>query len=546
MENKTFRQNYIHTRDCLGVYGRKVVSKWYFYIPFILSIMISYAFTIFNRSLFIDDLAQQIYYGPEMHKIRSFRWGQAVTAFVFSTSKYTPFINQFLGVLFFVVTVIVLGAILYKYDLHKEYRWKYVIFSCIFVSFPLITEFFGYFESLTIPFHFFVVSIVLLYEISSEKQTFLDIFVEGLVLSLVMAGYESLIVVYVTEVMIVLFIKYVLQNGKHEGNWFLEGLRYARPLFIAIVLKYIIGLGFLYFTGNLFNTVKDGNTTIYWLTSELYNCIYNIVANFRFYILRGFSYFPIAEFACALLVFFGICIKYQKKSKYSLIIGFLIVASIFTLSFIQGNRLFYRQAQSVQLFTAYVMYLILDEVTFTKIFNKRVHVILAFLLLFVCLRQSIFTHRYLALDNQRSDNERNAIQNIGHRLYSEYDRDKTIVFCGKYHLGKNIESQIFIDRDGLENKVMSIIFKGYKSNVDRKFVETNVNSVINWALRAFNNQNMMKELLSYYGYELNVTDELFNMNTNAEYERIALQNNMKAMDIKDMGDYILVYFGKID
>lgn len=529
-------------------YSQRVVAKWYYYVPMLLSILISFAFTIFNRSLFIDDLVQNIYYGPEMLKIKSLRWGQALTAALFSTKKYTPFINQFFGILFLILTAIVLGSILYKLDKNKRFRWKYVIFSCMFVSYPLITEFFGYFESLTIPFHFFVVSLVLLYELCVEEKRNVDYFIEGLVLSIVMAGYESLIIAYISEVMLVLFIKYVVNYKKEykAKDWLTEGFEYAKPLFVALVLRFVIGYILVALTNNIGKTQSDGSTAIYWLTTDYKTCIYNILVNIRVYFIRGLSFFPISEFAIALILFIGFCIYKRRDSKFSIILGFLLVGSLFLLSILQGDKLHYRQAQSVQLFVAYVAYLIMDETANLKLFRRNINAILALLLIFVCFRQSIFTHRYLALDNQRSDNERQTIQNIGHLLFNDYDRNKTVIFCGKYHLGSNIESQIYIDTDGLENKFMKLFVKRYRSDMKRKMVETNVTSVLNWAIKAFNNQDMMKELFSYYGYEINVSEDYFDAEVNKKYEKIALKNGMRSLEVKDMGDYILVYLGKID
>ena len=36
--------------------------------------------------------------------------------------------------------------------------------------------------------------------------------------------------------------------------------------------------------------------------------------------------------------------------------------------------------------------------------------------------------------------------------------------------------------------------------MDRKYVETNINSVLNWALVAFGRQEMLADLFEYYGF----------------------------------------------
>ena len=63
---------------------------------------------------------------------------------------------------------------------------------------------------------------------------------------------------------------------------------------------------------------------------------------------------------------------------------------------------------------------------------------------------------------------------------------------------------------------------------------------------AFNGQVMIQKYLSYYGFDINVLSDLSDEEEDklkGYYELIAKEENMKPFDIKDMGDYILVYLG---
>ena len=79
---------------------------------------------------------------------------------------------------------------------------------------------------------------------------------------------------------------------------------------------------------------------------------------------------------------------------------------------------------------------------------------------------------------------------------------------------------------------------------EHRIFETNVNSVINWSLTAFENDetiNQMKSLFSYCGYDLNIkkgySKEI------QKYTEKAESLHMKPLETRDMGDYILVYLG---
>ena len=525
-------------------YIENIVNNKNFYIPLIIFSIISYGFSLFNRTLFLDDLAQDVYYGSFNHKLKAMRWGQWVGDRLFSTIEFTPFVNKFIGLIFLVLTVIVIGSILYYFDNRKDNVWKYSLFSCIFFTYPLISEYFGFFEALTIPLQFLIVSFVLLYEVVVEKSTFKEILFEGFLLSFVMSGYESLIFVYITEVFIVLFIKYVLNNNNKSktSDWIKEGFSYAIPLFVALALKYIIGYSILLITG--LSYAQDGNTSIHWITDGFMPTLIRFIFNGYFYVLRGLSFLPITEFVVATIIFVILVIKHQKQSKHSLLIGFFILLSLFALSLLNGDYLGYRQTQSIQLFIAYVIYLLFDELDTKKIFNISVETILIVLVCFISLRQSICMHTFLALDNQRSDNERYIAQTIGYKIYSEFDKNKTVVFSGLYDMGEFINSQIYPSEDSLGGKIEEYLKDNYGyGNVNVPYTQNdNVFSVFNWAYYPFYGQTMYGRMLSYYGFDVKVNENM-TYDEVKNYTKIAEDNNMKPFEIRDMGSYILVYLG---
>lgn len=542
----TIKQNLKNQIDIIKEYIENVVTNKFFYFPLIIVSIISYGFSLFNRTVFLDDLAQDVYYGTHNHKLKALRWGQYIGDRLFSTIKFTPFINKFIGLIFLVLTVITIGSILYYFDKKKDNVWKYSLFSCIFFTYPLISEYFGFFEALTIPLQFFIVSFVLLYEIVAEKSTKQEILLEGFVLSFVMSGYESLIFAYITEVFIVLFIKYVLNNNSNTkiSDWIKEGFSYAIPLFVALVLKYIIGYAILMFTGLQY--AQDGNTSVHWITDGFMPTLIRFIFNGYFYVLRGLSFLPIGEFVVATIIFIIFVIKYQKQSKHSLLIGFFILLSLFALSLLNGDYLGYRQTQSIQLFIAYVVYLLFDEFDTKTIFNISAKTLLIVFITFIGLRQSICMHTFLALDNQRSDNEQYIAQTIGYRLYSEFDKDKTVVFSGLYDMGEFINSQIYPSKDSIGGKIEKYLKDNYGYGQVNVPVTQNDNvfSVLNWAHYPFYGQTMYKNMLSYYGFDIKV-DENMTYDEVKNYTKIAEDNNMKPFEIKDMGGYILVYLGPV-
>ena len=540
-----FKDRINKTLSLISDFLYEVAFKKRYYLPLLFITFISYAFSIFNRTVSIDDLAQDLYYGAGDLKIKGLRWGQVLINRIFSTISFTPFLNRFLGVIFLLITVVLICSILYYLDNKKNKMFKYTVFSCIFVSYPLINEFFEYYEALTIPLEFAIVSLCILYLLANEKYDIKNILLTGLVMSVIMAGYESLIFVYILMVFIILYHQYVINEDKK--GWIKEGFGYALPLFIALVLKFVIGYGLLFITGLEYE--MDGASSIGWFNGDIKESIIYTLFNGWYYFLRMFAYKPIMVFVLALFVYIGIVIRYQFKSRKSLIIGILLFVVVFALGILQGTKMPYRMAQTVHLFTAYSFFLLLNEIS-----RKKLGTILCVLLMFMSYRQAVYLHELLALNNQRSDNEAALIQNIGYRLYSEFDISKTVIFCGEYNIGSYIESQICIEDNTLAGKVEEGVRKILGHNERpfyNEYVQSDVSSVLNWGLKSFDGQVMIKRYLAYCGYDIKVLEDWPDKDGESElklirhYTDIAEANDMKPYSIKEFDDYILVYFGPI-
>lgn len=516
-----------------------------YYLPTLICVFVAYSFSLSNRTVSIDDMAQHWYYGEMGLKIQGLRWGELLINTLFSIERYTPFLDRFIGLICFVISSFFICVCLYSFDRNKRSIWKYGIFSSIFVTYPLINEMWDYYLPLFVGVEFVVVTFVILHQYVNKKYSVSNIIFSGILLSIIVAGYESLVFVYIALVFVILFNQYILNDCK-DNNWIKEGFSYALPLFVAMILKFVVGYALIFVTNT--NYFANGDSEINWLRIGFKESLIKVLYNAYYYVVRGLSYMPITEFVIGLIIFVFVTIKYQiKGKKWSIAIAFFLLISLFGLSILQGMRLNYRAAQTIQLFVPYTFYLMLSELESS---NKVLTYIVTCLLVFVGFRQSVMLHQIIALNNQRSNNEAVLVQQIGYELYSKYDMDKLVVFCGEYQLGDFIESQISIKEGSLAYKAEIAIRKltGHTERYERtEFVDTDVNSVLNWSKRAFFSQTMMKELFSYYGYDIKTMDSIPQnwKQFLGEYEKIAEEKDMGTYSISDMGDYILVYLGPV-
>lgn len=533
-----FITNIKNTISFISTYNNKVVKTKKYYVPLLLCVFISYSFNIYNRTVSIDDITQSFYYGSENIKIKGLRWGQVLIDRLFSTIEFTPFINKFIGILFLVVSVVLISSILFFLDNKKDDIWKYTVFSCIFISYPLINEIWEYFECLTVPICFSIVAFSILYQLVNDNTKFSDVLFLGAMLSIVMSGYESLIFAYITIVLSVVFIKYCVY--KEDGNWVKYGFRYALPLFAAFILKFVIGYSILFLCNLEFSVAGDSG--IKWFRDGFKSSLLQVLFNGWYYGIRGLSYFPITEFDISITVFIILCVSYSIKTKKTLLIGLFLLLSLFFLPILQGAHFGYRMAQTIQYFIPFVSYMVLVKLENT---NRTVVCFAICLFMFVSLRQSIYLHNILALNNLRSDNEAYIAREIGYDIVSNYPNDKEVIFVGKLNLGDFINSQITIDKNSKIGKLeMSLRSRfGYDGEeFDIDIVSTNVNSYLTWAKGPFYGQTMIKKYISFYGFDINMPEDMSEEEL-YKYENIAKNSCMKPLEIKEFDKYILVYLG---
>ena len=526
-----------------------IAKKKSYWVPVLFFAIIAYAFAITNRTVSVDDLSGDIYWGSGHGMLAGARWGMNLWVSVFSTAAFTPFLKKFMAVCFLICGASVMACVGHVL-LKRRNVWLYTVFSSAIITYPLIHEIYEYdAANMIVCGNLLLAAIAILFQITCEGKVWKRTIIAALPLTAIISSYESGIFVYISAVLLYLFCKYVIQRedaGKLQ--WLREGIGFAIPLVLALLLRIIVGVFLIPLYGLKY--APNGETTLYWGTEPVLYTVFMLLRRIATnYILDGLVYFPITVFLIAALLFLiGIFVlSIRQRRMLPLVLGFAFLASLFFLSILQGRAMPYRTAQTLCLLVAFVAAAAVELGMSLNRRGVRLAVLAAGLLL--CLHQGVYLHRMLALNNQRSDNEIAVVHQLGTRLKSEYE-DKTVVFVGTYDFGNWITSQVNVDTStlggGLYKKLWSRLNPDYTVE-NKKMAETDVNSILNWNSSAFGNQLMMREYFSYCGYDIQTLDSIRGDNWN-EYARLlqtAIDENMKPFEIRDIGDYILVCLGEL-
>ncbi len=529
-------------RDSLKDFYKEVLSKRFYSLSLMIITSISYLFSMTNRTVSIDGISGRYYNNPQMVSswIAGKRWGFVLVNWLFSTDVEIPFVNHFIGTLFFVLASIMLSFLLFSITNQKEVI-IYTIVSGSFLSFPLINEIYEYEDcDVYVSLNFCLIILTVLVHLYYRGKILNKLFIETIVLVPVAAGYESVAFAYVTLVLAVICIRLISDSEIKPSSQFVDGLIQAIPLVLSIIVKFLVGIILIYILNTPNSTA--GASQIMWCVCNPWDIVRT---NIYLYFARGILYLPIFAFAlfgvlaCGSIVF---CTKKQKK--WGLTFWVMALISVFGQSIIQCSAMPYRTAQTVHIFTSVNIFIFLMLVS--ENVPHRVSYIIFALCMFLVFRQSISLCRLLTLNNQRSTNEAILASQIGYRVLTEFDNDKPVVFVGQYWEGSWIDRAMTVREPSkllkLDNRFR--MFLGLPEVDCERVVDTNVRSYLSWGARAevAPDLEVLKWYFSYWGYDINVVSGITPDEKN-NYETKAKELGMTKYQILDADDCILVCLG---
>lgn len=544
----------------LKEFSEKITSRKSYWIPLLFYTFGAYGFSMLNRTVGADDLATPLYVDSTVW-LAELRWGAVLWKKLFSFGACVPFLDKFLSVCFLMLAGTAFACIFYLINGKRERVWLYTIAACSFITFPILCEIWEFTcgGTIIVPGDYFCCFMLILWLLTSRTDTFSvqtkTLLAAGILLAPVISSAESIAPVYISTVLILLFYRHCIRriSPDNKSAWFFEGVRFAIPLVIAFILRLVIGYGIMAVLH--LKHRHTGATTIAWpLTGEEIAALFKgLLVNYGAAALVNL---PITIFIICTVLFTIRCfiLAFRNKSVLPVFLGICIGISLFLITLIQGQVMYYRTAITLMVFCAFVFYLhaenFYDLINSGLLKGSRFRVLAGrcglVLLLFITWRQAAHLHRYLALNNQRYDNEAAVMQQLCFKLTDEYDTSKPLVFVGDFSNGDASYAATHDMADTWNGRLFRKIRKKIDGTEDWKapmLVQTTVSSAIDWYHWEFDGQ-LMGDFLAYYGYDF---DCMALSRTELEpYNEKALELGMTTYDIADCGDYLLICLGRVE
>lgn len=516
-----------------------------YWIPVVFFTISTYGFSVFSRTISIDDLASDYYIGSNHAMIGAGRWGMNVWHKLAAIPIESPASDRLLATTFLVVAGILLAS-LFFYIQHdqKQSVEKYTILTCCLITYPIIGEIWEYTGANYISTGGMLLSVISCYYLLTRKtMRAKHLLFAGVSMTLPMSSYESGVAFYITLVCAVLFYRYCIRCEKKQwSNYWKNAALFAVPLVFALCFRLLIG-NFLRWLLHVPKMIS-GEAVIIWGIDTVSNILRKLfVETLLNYGINGFVYLPITVFALSafFLTLYIMCLAITKRNVMVIIGGLLLVLSVFSLSAVQGSLMFYRTAIAISIFASFSMYCFMELFENKKKIGKRV---VSILLLYAIWIQSAFLNSELGLNNQRSENEMRVMSTVAHQILT-VGTEKPVVFVGHYDMGDYIE-RTKTSYDG------SAAGRLYDRSIERlrnaygdyypffthwtEFPTTNINSVINWAMVL---TGMMERYLGYLGYDIQVIDMGVDKEIVLKAREIVKNTQMQSYDIMETDDYII-------
>ena len=491
------------------------VKDIYYIIPVILTVILSFGFVVTHSSVNVDTLSANRYF-EEGELIAQARFGTVLLNKIFHVMQFNPFFVDFIAVVFMVAAAITFCIALKKATNNKIKPIIYTIFSCLFISYPLINEIFVYTPaSLTIGLCYFGVAVCVnfMQKYFSEKKTIYMIYTAA-ILTMIIASYESFASVYLCCMFSVLILDCICNNKKITfKETVINILEWIIPLLVSIIVSQMIARILM----NILGIEKSLNATrgILYLSEGFTGAINYLIDGIIYsFVLKGLFYLPIAILLISVVINIIMSIIFSVKRKnitlYLLFLGTRV--SLIAISILQGMASPYRACQVFAIFICFTFMLFTQTILNTSIKKalKKLLVILMFTLVFY---QAKNLHKWFYLNYLRYENEKSLLITVANELQREHDISKPVFFVTEYELPEYISEKANMDTESkryklIENISKNMFTKKYRDiNVTTKIPETNVSSYINWGFGAFEESNTeIFKWLKLLGYEFKQGD----------------------------------------
>ena len=553
-----------------------------------LTAILSYGYLITHQTVGIDDTPYAYYFEEGLAAIVG-RWVMFLLNKFVHIADFAPFVTELAAVLIFMAGVSVWCVLMKRILGERIPDVGYLLFSCLFLSNPLLSEVFTYYlhNGVATGYLFCGISLCCFWEAVKVQErgrkgnlSYLKCLVLSVVsLWIALGCYESFMIVYLVAVCIVLCSARMAQG---EGRCCKAGqqvedtdakvpvmrslCKAAATAVGTIILRSVaVSLitaifGLQYLQGDAVH--RSLTEMIGWMLEPEALSEFAMILK-RVYVMYGvfgLAYYPIGIYVLAAVAVAVVSIwcTIRKKDPWILILMTGSFIASYLLVVIEGKATLYRAAQFLPLFSAWGGLLAVMAVNqaASLLQNKKLprvgrflQRLVVFILCVILWNQCAEMNKWFYVDDLKYEDAKNTMNQIAYELEKNFDCSKPIVFTGTYKIPKSIIEDAYVGygshtyyrmrrlTDFVDEHLLEKFYREYGVWV----AQTPSLSVLDWGRYAFDNDEELIRFFSIHGHSFKplLDTELY---APAEEYSFTLPSFPQEGAIVDMGDYIIVHF----
>lgn len=513
-----------------------------------------YGFKIMHPAIGIDDTPYNYYFSDGLIVVVG-RWVIFLLNKFLHIGEYSPFLTDFAGMLLLILAAILWSIVFKRMFTDALPSWCYLVFSCVFISNPLICEVFTYFlhNGIAMGYTFSALALLCFMDTLETPRKPLPYILSISFIWIAIGCYESFAVVFLVMSIFILFTGRICGKKHHP---ILSLMKICAILVGAVILRSLITqvLISVFSLQGLVDEAKQRSLTelLGWFLNEEGRMALSMALK-RAYVMYGvfaYHYLPIAVYVLSslLVLICSVWKSIRRKDPWIFIYMIGIFISSWILIFIEGKVTLYRSCQFLPLFCAAGILLFLYVCRF--FLQKKIR-FAAYILSFILIwNQTADMNSWFYIDYLKYEDAKDTMNNIALEIKKNHDITKPLIFIGIYDPPMEIVEKAYVDIYSEKYyKMLRLTFpidqhlleKFYFRNA-LQVAQTPTLSVIRWGLEAFDSNQELIQFLHMHGHQFNGVNDV-NLIRSYSVSHADMPAWPKEGSIAETEDYIIINFG---
>lgn len=534
----------------------------FYTVAMLITAICSYGFAIVHPSIGVDDTAVALYL-EEGLEVAMGRWTIFWINKLFRVSDFAPFMTEFVGVIFLCIAATLFNVLLNRITNYRVGMLASTIFACMFVSNPIISEVFVYYWHDGVGLGYVLTALALLqFQSGMEKKgkvRFYAFLRSLLFLWIAIGCYESFLILYILGLITILFLTGIESK---EGLKFWDMVKYLgigavlsvgsvalRSVMIAVTPK-------LFGIQDVLSQVRQEERSLTEMVKlfgpEGKDLLMMLIKRFWLvYHVNAVVYLPVTVYELAVFLFavasIILLIKKKNISFPILYVGMLITPFLLTMAEMQLS--FYRSCQYLPFYAAAGMWMCIRALEKLQKHEKICRYALTFLAAVIIWNQADSMNRNFYIDYMKNENSKAVLLSIAEDIEREYGKNIPVVFTGHYSTPSGLTQGNHVPYTSWQYRYIATITDLVDPHLKEKYFsyegysyigEANYD-MIQWALDAFDGTN--RELIRFldmhgHSFRLVTNEEVL---ANAKLVGDTMPGWPENGSIKKMDGYVLVH-----